>query len=110
MTKTIRSHAVIAAMAVAVSLAGAVCFAQSGGEATFKAKCQGCHGTAGTPAPGIAKMMGVKPVTDPEIKKLTENEMIAAVKNGKNKMPAQKDKLTDAEIKGAVEYYRSLGK
>jgi mono/diheme cytochrome c family protein len=110
MTKTIRSHAVIAAMAVAVSLASAVCFAQSAGEATYKAKCQGCHGTAGTPTPGIAKMMGVKSVTDPEIKKLTADEMIAAVKNGKNKMPAQKDKLTDVEIKGAVEYYRSLGK
>jgi mono/diheme cytochrome c family protein len=97
-------------MAVAISLASAVCLAQSGGEETYKAKCQGCHGTAGTPTPGIAKMMGVKAVTDPEIKKLTVDEMIAAVKNGKNKMPAQKDKLTDAQIKEAVDYYRTLGK
>jgi mono/diheme cytochrome c family protein len=100
----IRSEVVLA---VAVSLAGAVCFAQSGGEATYKAKCQSCHGSAGTPSPGMAKMMGVKPVSDPEIKKLTAEQMFAAVKNGKNKMKPSVG-LTDAQIKDAVAYYRGL--
>jgi len=83
MTKTMRSQVVLA---VAVSLASAVCFAQSAGEATYKAKCQSCHGSAGTPNPGIAKMMGVKPNSDPDIKKLTVDQMVTAVKNGKGKM------------------------
>jgi mono/diheme cytochrome c family protein len=100
----IRSQLVLA---VVVSLASAVCFAQSGGEATYKAKCQGCHGTAGVPNPGMAKMMGVKPVSDPEIQKLTVPEMIAAVKNGKNKMKPIAG-LTDAQIKDAVTYYKGL--
>jgi mono/diheme cytochrome c family protein len=104
MTKTIRPQVVLA---VVFSLASAVCFAQSGGEATFKAKCQSCHGSNGTPNPGIAKLMGVKPVSDPEVKKLTVEQMIEVVKNGKNKMKPIKG-LTDAQIKEAVLYYRSL--
>jgi mono/diheme cytochrome c family protein len=104
MIRTIRSQVVLA---VVVSLAGAVCFAQSSGEATYKAKCQMCHGSTGVPNPGIAKMMGIKPVSDPAIKKLTAAEMFTAVKNGKGKMKAASG-LTDAQIKEAVAYYRGL--
>jgi mono/diheme cytochrome c family protein len=104
MTKTIRSLIVLA---VAVVMTSAVCLAQSGGEATYKAKCQSCHGAAGVPNPGIAKLMGVKPVSDPDIKKLTVDEMIAAVKNGKGKMKPVAG-LTEPQIKEAVIFYRGL--
>jgi len=104
MTKMIRTQLVLAAV---VSLAGAVGFAQSAGEATYKAKCQSCHGVTGTPSPAMAKMMGVKPVSDPDVKKLSEADMIAVVKNGKNKMKPVTG-LTDAQIKDSVTYYRSL--
>ena len=103
MTKTIRSLLVLTA---AVSLAGALAFADSG-EATYKAKCSTCHGSAGTPSPGIAKMMGVKAVSDPAMKALTVAEMTAAVKNGKGKMKPVAG-LTDAQIKDVVTYFRSL--
>ena len=59
------------------------------------------------PVAGMAKMLGIKPVTDPAIKKLTVDEMVAAVKNGKGKMKPATG-LTDAQIKDAVLYYRSL--
>jgi len=72
MTKTIRYQVVLA---VVVSLASAVGFAQSPGEATYKAKCATCHGAAGTPSAGMAKAMGIKPASDPEIKKLTAEQM-----------------------------------
>ena len=104
MTKTIRSFLALAAV---VFLAGAVGFAQSAGEATYKAKCQMCHGATGTPSAGMAKAMGIKPVSDPDIKKLTADEMAAAVKNGKGKMKPIAG-LTDAQIKDAVAFYRSL--
>jgi mono/diheme cytochrome c family protein len=93
-------------LAVVVSLASAVGFAQSAGEATYKAKCQMCHGATGTPSAGMAKM-GVKPVSDPEIKKLTADQMIAVVKNGKGKMKPVAG-LSDAQVKDSVAYYRSL--
>ena len=104
MTKTIRSMAVLAAT---VCLAGSMGFAQAG-EAVYKANCQSCHGSTGTPNPGIAKAMGVKPSTDPDYKKESEADMIASVKNGKGKMKAMSPKLTDAQIKDAVVYFRSL--
>jgi mono/diheme cytochrome c family protein len=107
MTKRMRSQLVLAAV---VALAGSMGFAQSAGEAVYKANCQSCHGSTGTPNPGIAKAMGVKPANSPEYKKATEAEMIAAVKNGKGKMKAFGSKLTDAQIKDAVTYFRSLGK
>lgn len=104
MTKSIRSLAVLAA---AVWMAGSMGFAQSSGAATYKAKCQTCHGATGTPSPGIAKAMGVKPVSDPEIKKLTADQMIAAVKNGKGKMKPVAG-LTDEQVKEVVAYFRTL--
>jgi mono/diheme cytochrome c family protein len=104
MIKMVRSQVVLAAV---VSLASAVCFAQSGGEATYKAKCQSCHGATGTPNPGIAKMMGVKPVSDPAIKALSVADETAVVKNGKGKMKPIAG-LTDAQIKDVVTYFRSL--
>jgi cytochrome c6 len=85
-------------------------FAQTSGEATYKAKCQSCHGAQGVPNPGIAKMMGVKPATDPSVKSLSEAEMITDTTNGKAKMPAFKGKLTDAEIKASVDYFRAFAK
>jgi mono/diheme cytochrome c family protein len=107
MMKSIRSYASLAAV---VALLSGVSFAQSGGEATYKAKCQMCHGATGMADTGAGKSMKVKPVTDPDVKKMTEAEMITVTTAGKGKMPAYKDKLTDAQIKDAVAYYRSLGK
>lgn len=106
MRKTIRFQVTLAAV---VLLASAVGFAQSG-EATYKTKCQSCHGTAGVPNPGIAKAMGVKPATDPSVKSKSEAQMIATTTNGEGKMPAFKGKITDAQIKDSVDYFRSFAK
>lgn len=105
MTKTIRSQVVLA---LVVSLAGAVGFAQSSGEAVYKANCQSCHGSTGTPSPGIAKMMGVKPASDPDMKKLSAEDEFTSVKNGKGKMKPFSGKLTDDQIKESVAYFRTL--
>jgi cytochrome c6 len=106
MSKKIRYYAALAAVVV---MTGAMSFAQAG-EATYKAKCQSCHGADGTPNPGIAKMMGVKPASDASVKAHSEDEMIAITNNGKNKMPAFKGKLSDDEIKSSVEYFRTFAK
>jgi mono/diheme cytochrome c family protein len=97
------------AMAAVFLLASAMCFAVSDGEATYKAKCQICHGTTGIPNSGMVKGMGVKPVSDPAIKKLTAEQMFVAVKNGKGKMKPAAG-LTDAQIKAVVAFYKGLEK
>jgi mono/diheme cytochrome c family protein len=104
MTKMIRSQVVLA---VAVSLASAVCFAQSGGEATYKSKCASCQGATGTPSAGMAKAMGIKAVSDPDIAKLSVVQISAAVKDGKGKMKPVAG-LTDAQIKDVATYYKGL--
>ncbi|MGC1782285.1 MAG: cytochrome c [Acidobacteriaceae bacterium] len=95
-----------ALLALAALMSCAAATAQSG-EALYKSKCQSCHGANGIPNPGLAKLLGVKPVSDPEIQKLTVDQMATAVKNGKGKMKPVAG-LTDAQIKDAVVYYRGL--
>ena len=104
MKQTIRS---LVALAVVMLVASAVCLAQSGGEATYKAKCQSCHGASGTPSPGMAKAMSIKPVSDPDIAKLSVVQISAAVKDGKGKMKPVAG-LTDAQIKDVATYYKGL--
>ena len=104
MSKRIRSKVALGAL---LSMAGVISFAQSG-EATYKAKCQMCHGATGMADSGAGKAMKVKPVTDPDVKKMGEAEMIKATADGMGKMTAFKGKLSDAEIKGAVVYFRSF--
>jgi mono/diheme cytochrome c family protein len=59
---------------------------------------------------GPGKVMKVKPISDPAVKKMTESQMIEAVRNGMGRMQPYKDKLTEAQIKETVSYYRSLSK
>ena len=96
------------ALAVAVCCAGASGFAQSAGEATYKAKCQMCHGANGMAETGMGKATKTLPVTDPTVKAMSADEMAAVVKNGKLKMQPFKDKLSDQEIKDVTAYFRTL--
>jgi cytochrome c6 len=102
MKKSVRSHVVLA---LALALTGAMAFADGG--ATYKAKCASCHGAAGTPNPGIAKLMGVKPVSDPAMKGLSEAQVIAAIKNGKGKMKPIAG-ISDPDAKAVAAYFKSL--
>ena len=105
MKKMTRSQLVLAAI---LSLAGAVAFAQSPGEATYKAKCQNCHGATGLADTAVGKALKVKPVSDPAVRRFSEAAMIDITRNGLNKMQAFKDKLTDAEIRESTAYFRAL--
>jgi len=103
MTKRVRSYIALAATLV---LASAFSFADDGA-ATYKAKCAMCHGSTGTPSPAMAKAMGIKPVSDPAIKSLTEDQIISTVKNGKGKMKPVAG-LTDPQIKAVAAYFKTL--
>jgi mono/diheme cytochrome c family protein len=107
MSKAIRFYLAVGIVVLIVSASG---LAQSAGEATYKAKCQNCHGTDGQANSGIGKAMKVKPVTDPSIKQLDEATMIETVRNGEGKMQSYKSSLTDAQIKDAVDYLRKFMK
>jgi mono/diheme cytochrome c family protein len=97
---------------VALMAAGtmATAFAQGPGADIYKTKCQICHGASGLADSGPGKVMKVKPISDPAVKKMTESQMIEAVRIGMGRMQPYKDKLTEAQIKETVSYYRSLSK
>ncbi len=96
------------ALAAVLAMAGTSGFAQSTGEALYKAKCQMCHGATGMADTGAAKAMKVKPINDPSVKDLSEAKMIEAVREGMGKMQPYKGKLTDAQIKDAVTHFRTF--
>lgn len=100
----------VGAAMLVVLLAGSVGFAQSSAEAVYKAKCQMCHGEKGLADSPAGKSMKVKPATDADVKKMSETEMVEAVKNGMGKMQPYKDKLSDAQIKDVVSYFRTFAK
>ena len=102
MKKMIRSQFVLAA-ALAMASVG---FAQDGG-AVYKSKCAACHGATGTPSPAMAKMMGIKPVSDPAIAGLSADQVAAAVKEGKGKMKPVSG-LSDAEVKAVAAFFKTL--
>jgi len=89
------------------STIGMPALAQSGAD-LYKTKCQMCHGATGLTDSGAGKAMKVKPVTDPEVKKMSEAQMIDAVSKGMGKMQPYKDKLTDTQIRDSVAYFRTL--
>jgi cytochrome c6 len=98
----------LALVAMAMMATANIAMAADAGADTYKAKCQMCHGASGMADSPAGKAMKVKPITDPEVKKFTEAEMISATKNGQGKMQPFKDKLTDAQIKDAVSYFRTF--
>ena len=83
-------------------------FAQNAGADTYKAKCAMCHGADGLGTTPAGKALKAASFKDPAIVKAPDAELIAAVKNGKNKMPAYTGKLTDGQIKSAVAYISTL--
>lgn len=106
MTSRISAAAVIL-LAASVAMPA---FAQTSGAATYKAKCAMCHGADGLAATPMAKSMKVLSFKAPAMVKASDAQFIASTRDGKNKMPAYKGKLTDAQIKEVVAYIRTLQK
>jgi cytochrome c6 len=98
----------ILAVAIAVLAASSAGLAE--GVDTYKAKCQMCHGADGVGDTPAGKAMKAVSFKDAAILAKSDADLIAATTNGKNKMPAYKGKLTDAEIKAVIAYIHTLQK
>lgn len=77
--------------------------------ATYKAKCQLCHGPDGKGSPTGVKM-GTHDFTSADVQKQTDAQLTDVINKGKNKMPPYAGKLKDNEIKDLVAYIRGLAK
>jgi cytochrome c6 len=106
----IRGRIRIALVTAAAVAAASTAVAEDPGAALFKAKCQTCHGPDGLANSGVGKIMKVKPANDPSVKAMSEAQMISMVRDGAGRMQAYNTSLTDAQIKDAVDYFRTLVK
>jgi mono/diheme cytochrome c family protein len=85
-------------------------FAQDTGADIYTEKCKTCHGADGVGDTPIGKMAKIASFKDPSVVKASDADLIAMIKNGKNKMPAYAGKLTDDQITSVVAYIRTLQK
>ena len=76
----------------------------------YKAKCAACHAADGSGNSPTGKTLKVPDLRSDDVQKKTDAQLIELTTAGKGKMPAYKDKLTDAQIKGLVAYTRELAK
>src|SRR5215467_327484 len=76
--------------------------------AIWSQQCASCHGKDGSGNTMMGKKLGVKDYTKEQ--GFSDAEAANVIKNGKGKMKAYKDKLSDADVKALVAYVRSLKK
>lgn len=79
------------------------------GQAIFQAKCKTCHGEKGEGKEAIAKMYKVDvSALALNSTKSSDEALKTMVQNGKGKMPAFKEKLSEDEINQVLAYVKSL--
>jgi cytochrome c6 len=84
--------------------------AQGDSAALYKTKCAGCHGPDGKGETPAGKALKARDFASPEVQKQADKELVIIIQNGKNKMPAYKTSLSDAQISSLVAYIRGLTK
>ncbi len=74
-------------------------------EATYKAKCAGCHGADGKGK----EAMKTRDLASADVQKQSDADLSGIISNGKGKMPPYKS-MTPDQVKDMVAYIRSLKK
>ena len=107
MTKMIRQFCLASVAAGALLAAGD----PTTGKAVYDKACKSCHGASGTPNAGIAKAMKVQmePLGGAAVQKLGDDELKAAITNGKGKMKPVKS-VSGKAVDDVVAYMRTFKK
>ena len=91
-------------------LTSAATAADSAGKTIFASKCSICHGPDGAGKTAIGKNLKIRDLHSPDAQKQSDADLGEIILNGKNKMPAFKGKVTEAQVNDLVAYIRTLGK
>jgi mono/diheme cytochrome c family protein len=87
-----------------------IAWAEPPAAGAFKSKCAACHGASGDGNTPAGKALNVPPLTSEAVLNETDANLLVIVKNGKGKMPAWHDALSDEEIKNLIAYIRTMRK
>lgn len=101
-------------LSIAMLLASPAAFGDAA--ALYAKNCASCHGKDGTGNTKMGKKAGARDYTDAKVQaSFSDAEGIKAIKegvtkDGKNKMKAYGDKISDADAKELVAYIRAFKK
>jgi mono/diheme cytochrome c family protein len=109
MNSWIERMTVAAAALATIAFLNAPAKADNTAEATYKAKCAGCHGPDGKGETSTGKMMKAGDFASEDVRKMSDADLTDAITKGKGKMPAYKT-LTPDQVKDLVGYVRAFGK
>lgn len=96
-----------------IGLAPVTAQTQSGpadGAALYKAKCAMCHGPDGAGKTPMGQKLNIRDLQSADVQKQADAALSQIIAQGKGKMPAFGQKLTDDQIKLLVAHIRTLGK
>ena len=80
------------------------------GAGLFKAKCAMCHGPDGAGKTPMGQKLNVRDLHSADVQKQADAALSQMIAQGKGKMPAFSQKLSDDQIKLLVAHVRDLGK
>lgn len=103
-------HSLKLGVLLAITMVLPAALAQGPGASIYKGKCEMCHGAHGKADTSMGKMMHAPSLELSSIKNAPDAKLESIIKNGKNKMPAFKNKLSNKQIKQVVAYIRKLEK
>jgi len=93
---------------LALTLLALPAMAGEEGAAAFKAKCAMCHGGDGSADTPMGKKILASDLRAAVVQAKTDEELIAVITKGKNKMPKFEEKLDVELIKAVVAFVRTL--
>ena len=96
---------------VAILVSGTVVRAGAQDTASvYKANCAPCHGAAGDANTPAGKNFKVPSFSSDAVLKQADASLLEVTKNGKGKMPAWHDKLSDDRLKELISFIHTLQK
>jgi cytochrome c6 len=96
--------------AILALASAALCASAEDAASIYKTKCVMCHGATGDANTPAGKALKVPSFSSEEAVKQSDTALLEIAKNGKGKMPAWHDKLSEDQIKGLVAYIRNMQK
>lgn len=84
--------------------------ADSNPMANYHSRCAMCHGADGKAETPAGKEMKIPSFSSPEIIKMSDNQILDIITNGRGQMPAYTDRLSFMEILSLKNYVRVMQK
>ena len=74
----------------------------------YQTKCAACHAADGSGNTTVGKVLKLRDIRDPEVQKMSDEDLTTLIAKGKDKMPANEKALKPEQIKSLVAYVREL--